>query len=201
MQPGRANWSDRCRPKYRRRRAPPYRRTAIRGSIPIEWSQGRRASCRAHTGRARRASPSAHTPPRRSTSRCRAPCASWRSWRRARAPRSRTSWQRCRCRTRPFHGNLPLRLLSPALLALPAALPAHAGVAVTEIEFLDVGIVAQLVDRAFKDDAAVFQNIAEMRHRQRHVGVLLDQENGNALLLVEPADDREDFLHQQRREA
>ena len=52
---------------------------------------------------------------------------------------------------------------------------------------------------AFQRDAACFQHIRPVGHRQRHLGVLLHQQNAGALR-VDVLDDVEDFLHQHRRQ-
>src|SRR5207237_390766 len=55
------------------------------------------------------------------------------------------------------------------------------------------------VPRQYGDPAAL-HDVAELRDGERHVGVLLHQQHGGLLLLVDLRDDAEDLLHQQRRE-
>ena len=50
-------------------------------------------------------------------------------------------------------------------------------------------------------DPADFQNIAVVRRLQCDIGVLFDQHHRNALFGVQAFDDRENFLHQQGRQA
>src|SRR4051812_44727358 len=58
-----------------------------------------------------------------------------------------------------------------------------------EIEFLDVLIVAQLVGAAVEHDLPLFHDVAVACHRQRGAGVLLDQQDGDAEVAVDLADD------------
>ena len=51
-----------------------------------------------------------------------------------------------------------------------------------EIGFLHASVVQKLLARILQDDAARLQHVAVMRGAQRGVGVLLDQQNGDALL-------------------
>src|SRR5437870_2958274 len=49
--------------------------------------------------------------------------------------------------------------------------------------------------------AALIQHVAKMRRLKRDVCILLDQQDRHALLLVDAADDGENLLHQDRRQA
>src|SRR5215469_11700193 len=50
-------------------------------------------------------------------------------------------------------------------------------VARAKIEFLYVAVAAELLGRAFKDDAATFHDVAVVGDGQRRVCVLLDKQN------------------------
>src|SRR5258708_31657855 len=82
--------------------------------------------------------------------------------------------------------------LSPGLALLPPPLAAHALVLDAEIEFLDVFFLQQPLAGVRHDDAADFQHIAEVGSLQRHVGVLLDQQDVYAALAIDPHDDLKD---------
>src|SRR5262245_11770115 len=83
---------------------------------------------------------------------------------------------------------------SPSLLFLPAPRPADAGLLHAEIEFLDVLLVEEAGARALHDDAADFQHIAVIRGLERHLGILLDEEDADAALPVDAQDDLENIL-------
>src|SRR3989344_2210234 len=72
--------------------------------------------------------------------------------------------------------------LSPGLLFLPAPLSAYADIFHPKVELLDVVLLAQALAAVFHHDAAVFQHIAVVRCVERHVGVLLHQQDGGAAL-------------------
>src|ERR1700686_3514464 len=93
------------------------------------------------------------------------------------------------------------RYLTPRFLLFPAPFAPRAGFLDTEIEFLDVLGVHQPLAGIVHDDPADFQNIAIMRRLQRDLGVLLDQQDRHALLLIDAADDGENLPHQDRRQA
>src|SRR6185437_4547485 len=91
----------------------------------------------------------------------------------------------------------------PALAALEAlqilkTLALVAGAA--EVEFLDVLVVAQFIGRAVEHHLALLHDVTVARHRQCRARVLLDQEDGDAEVAVDLADDSENFLDQQRRQ-
>src|SRR5262245_10673138 len=90
--------------------------------------------------------------------------------------------------------------LAPALGALPALLAAHGGLLLPQIELAHVLVFTELVAGAFQHDAAGLQNVAVVRGLECHVGVLLDQQHGDALLGIEAMDDAEDLLGQDRRQ-
>src|SRR4029077_12532889 len=54
-----------------------------------------------------------------------------------------------------------------------------------EVELLDILVLAQRLGLAVHDDTAVLQDIAVARVFQRHIGVLLGEQEGHALLAVE----------------
>src|SRR4051794_24118005 len=96
------------------------------------------------------------------------------------------------------------RSRQPALAAaveFDVAVAFAAGGGQTEIEFLDVLVLAQRGRLAIHDDPAVFQDVAVIGIAQRDIGVLLGDDKADAGLLVEPGDDLEDLLDQLRREA
>src|SRR5262245_60523003 len=91
--------------------------------------------------------------------------------------------------------------LAPRFLLLPAPLAPRARFLGAEVELLDVMLLHQPLAGFVHDEAADLQNIAVMCRFQRHFRVLLDQQDGRALLLVDALDDGEDLLHQDRRQA
>src|SRR3954469_16938646 len=91
--------------------------------------------------------------------------------------------------------------LTPSFLLFPAPLAAGTCFLGTKVEFLDVLGMHQAVAAVVHDDTADLQHIAVMRGLQRHLGILLDQQDRHALLLVDSADDGENLFHQDRREA
>src|SRR5713226_4094052 len=60
-----------------------------------------------------------------------------------------------------------------------------------EVKLLDVFIVAQLVGAAVEHHLALFHDVAVARDRQRGARVLLHQQDGDAEIAVDLADDRE----------
>src|ERR1700681_1517607 len=91
--------------------------------------------------------------------------------------------------------------LTPRFLLLPAPLAARASFLGAEIKFLDVLGGHQPLAAVVHDDAADFQNVTIMRGFQRHLGVLLDQQDRHALFFVNAPDDGKYLLHQDRRQA
>src|SRR5215472_10738583 len=90
---------------------------------------------------------------------------------------------------------------SPHLLALPAAGAADARVLDAEVELLDVVLLEQARARVLHHDAPHFQHVAVVSEMESHVGVLLHEEDGHALLAVDAADDVEDVLDELGGEA
>src|SRR3984893_17411543 len=90
---------------------------------------------------------------------------------------------------------------TPSLLLFPAPFAPRAGFFGPEVEFLDVLRVHQALAGIVHHDPADFQYIAIMRRLQRHLGVLLDQEDRHALLFIDAPDDGENLLDQDRRQA
>src|SRR5271165_7330685 len=70
-----------------------------------------------------------------------------------------------------------------------------------EIEFAHVLVGAQRLGRAVEHDPAGFENIAETRVAERNVGVLLGEQERDALALIEALHDLEDLLDHLRGEA
>src|SRR6266481_7330331 len=96
--------------------------------------------------------------------------------------------------------------LGETALAAPVVLEVEIGLACAdfvepEVELLDVGDLSQGFGRALEDDAAVLHDVAVVGDIERHGGVLLDQEHGQAALLAQPTDDAEDLLDKPRRQA
>src|SRR5215467_2350501 len=134
------------------------------------------------------------------------------------SPRSRTTWRKRRGSVpsprivhdaaRPGRGGACVATLisgppssSPHLLALPAAGAADARVLDAEVEFLDVVLFEQARARVLHHDAPHLQHVAVVREVESHVGVLLHEEDGHALLAVDAADDVEDVLDELGGEA
>src|SRR5690606_20126097 len=63
-----------------------------------------------------------------------------------------------------------------------------------------LGIVQQLLRWTFQNHATGFHHIAAMARLQRQARVLLDQQNGDAFV-GDAADDFEDLIHHDRRQA
>src|SRR5581483_6321971 len=113
-----------------------------------------------------------HTPSSWSIARCRDASRGTRCGRRAPSPGARTAWEWCR--------NPRLRSSSsssPGLPLLPAPLAARTLLLDAEIELLDVLFFHQSRARVGHDDAADFEHVAVVADLQRHVGVLLDQQD------------------------
>src|SRR5258706_1694544 len=70
-----------------------------------------------------------------------------------------------------------------------------------EIELAHQVIVAQLGDRAGRDDLAMLQQIAALGDGQRQTGILLDQQDGRAEDVADLGNDRANFLDHDRRQA
>src|SRR5215468_4474250 len=90
---------------------------------------------------------------------------------------------------------------SPHLLAFPAAGASDARVLDAEIELLDVVLLEQARAGVLHHDAPHLQHVAVVGEVEGHVGVLLHEEDGHALLAVDAADDLEDVLDELGREA
>src|SRR5215510_15375415 len=134
------------------------------------------------------------------------------------SPRSRTTWRKRRGSVPsprivhdaagPGRGGACVATLisdppssSPHLLALPAAGAADARVLDAEIELLDVVLLEQARAGILHHDAPHLQHVAVVGEVEGHVGVLLHEEDGHALLAVDAADDLEDVLDELGREA
>src|SRR5450759_290310 len=83
---------------------------------------------------------------------------------------------------------------TPSFLLFPAPFAPRAGFLGAQIEFLNVLGVHQPIAAVVHDNPADFQDIAIMRRLQRNLGVLLDQQDRHALLLIDAPDDRENCL-------
>src|SRR5690348_7866587 len=102
------------------------------------------------------------------------------------------------CRLVPIFSYGAGRHLAPSFLLFPAPFAARTGFLGAKIEFLDILGMHQTVASVVHDDAANFEHIAVMRGFQRDLGILLDQQDRHPLLLVDAADNLEDFLDEQR---
>src|SRR6266702_7103234 len=74
--------------------------------------------------------------------------------------------------------------LTPRFLLFPAPFTPGAGFLGAEIELLNILGMHQPLATVVHDNPADFQHIAVMRRLQRHLGVLLDQQDRHALLFV-----------------
>src|SRR5262250_1516941 len=84
---------------------------------------------------------------------------------------------------------------SMAMSPRPRSMPA------LEIGRPDLGIAQQLGAGPRQRDLAVDHDVAAMGELQGVIGVLLDQEHRHLLLLIDVADDLEDLLDDERRQA
>src|SRR3954471_13171240 len=89
----------------------------------------------------------------------------------------------------------------PSLVALHLAETFAVALGYAEIKFFHVLVLAQALGRAVHDDAAGFQDVAVGGVFERHVGVLLGEQEGDALGTVQLAHDLEDFLYDLGRKA
>src|SRR3546814_16658219 len=79
--------------------------------------------------------------------------------------------------THASSSQIPSAASAPGLALFPAPLAPHALFLHAKIEFLDVFLVQQPGAGIGHDDAADLQHIAVMRRMQRHIGILLDQQD------------------------
>ena len=70
----------------------------------------------------------------------------------------------------------------------------------TEVGFADTLVAEEFLARAGKDDPSRFEHVGARSDGERHVGVLLNKEDGGARP-VDIAEDLEDVAHQHRRKA
>src|SRR5438093_160822 len=90
-------------------------------------------------------------------------------------------------------------LAAPIMLHVAVALPlADAGE--PQVELLDVLVLADRPGVAVEDDTPVLHHVAVLSEPERHRGVLLGEQDGDARLTVHAADDLEDLVHQHRRQ-
>src|SRR3954454_21771178 len=98
--------------------------------------------------------------------------------------------------TSPAMTDKPLRqpaLAAAVVLGLAVGF-AGARVVQTEIELLDIGVLTQALSRSFQHDAPVLHDIAMIGDLERQRRVLLDEQHGNLLLVLEAPDHAEDLL-------
>src|SRR5881296_853062 len=77
----------------------------------------------------------------------------------------------------------------------------NSATSVTQVRLPHAFVLAQLRALAFEHDAPDLEQVRAVRHVERRVRVLLDDEDGEALLLVEPAHELEELLDDDGREA
>ena len=94
-------------------------------------------------------------------------------------------------RGRSVAGAMPQRPIAAALFAARLA----------EIGFLDFAAAAQLRGGAFQHHAPVLQDVAVIGDLQRHAGVLLNQQNGDAELLPDAGEPPRQIFDHHRRQA
>src|SRR5271166_331467 len=103
-----------------------------------------------------------------------------------------------RSRKRPKRASPIIATSREPPLAAPVGLHRLEGAPVlprdAEIELAYVLVHAQGIGRAVEHDAPSLQDIAETRNFKRDIGVLLGEQERDALLLVEAADDLENLL-------
>src|SRR5262245_54054964 len=86
--------------------------------------------------------------------------------------------------------------LPPAVvLHVPVAL-ALADAGETQVELLDVLVLADRLAVPVEHDPAVLHHVGVVGEAERHRRVLLGEQHGDALLAVQPAHDLEDLLDQ-----
>src|SRR6266436_788223 len=90
----------------------------------------------------------------------------------------------------------PTLVSAPCLFPLPPLRAADTALLHAEIELLDVVLLEQPGAGVFHHDAADLQDVSVVGDVQRHVGVLLHEEDGHSPLAVDPDDDVEDLLHE-----
>src|SRR5690349_11498280 len=96
-------------------------------------------------------------------------------------------------------------LAEPAFTALVvlhlAVRLAAADLGETEVELLDVGVLAQRLGAALQHDAAVLHHVAVVGDGEGQRRVLLDQQHGELLLTIHPLHDLEDLLDEHGSQA
>src|SRR2546422_10387421 len=70
-----------------------------------------------------------------------------------------------------------------------------------EVELLHVGVLAQRLHRTVQHDPSVLHDVAVLGDGECHRRVLLDEQHRQLLLAIEPLDDLEDLLDEERGEA
>src|SRR5215471_5668903 len=82
--------------------------------------------------------------------------------------------------------------LSPRLALLPAPLAPRTLFLEAEVEFLDVFLLQQPLAAVGHDDAADLEHVAVVGGFEWHVGILLDQQDGDPEFAIDALDDLED---------
>src|SRR3954451_5097082 len=97
------------------------------------------------------------------------------------------------------HPRDPVRVArSPRFRSSTVTPPIRTWIDLTEASLAHLRVFAQLISRGGVDDRASLQDIAAGGALQRHVGVLLNEQDRRALF-VYLLDNLEDALHQHRR--
>src|SRR6185312_2704466 len=71
---------------------------------------------------------------------------------------------------------------------------------IAQVRAADRFVGDELVGRFGDDDSASLQHVPEVRYRERNLGVLLHQQDGHPVLLVDRLNDVKDIPHDQWRE-
>src|SRR5712692_11455775 len=87
-----------------------------------------------------------------------------------------------------------------AILLHVTVAPALAAAA-AEVEFLDVGMAAQALDRAIEHDPAVLHDVAVVGDFERHRRALLDDQDGDTELAPDFGEPTQQALHHDRHQA
>src|SRR4051794_37601861 len=107
----------------------------------------------------------------------------------------RARWGPSRNKRQRTSSQPPLPALETFQILKTLALVAGAA----EVKLFYVLVVAQLVGAAVEHHLALFHDVAMACDRQRGARVLLDQQDGDAEVAVDLANDGKHFLDQQRR--
>src|SRR5512147_2132996 len=102
---------------------------------------------------------------------------------------------------RPSTLSSATRRLPPRRVAQRAIAAPLLAACLAEIGFLDLAPAAQLGGGALEHDAAALQHIGVVGDGERHAGILLDQQHGDAELLADAGEAARQLLDHERRQA